>query len=457
MPEAPSSLPPSRSLPRHPRRGRARPGGRGPPPSLARRPPAQRQAPPAAAAATRELPHRRGHVCSGGTNNTQTCCAGFPGPYRPAVPPAPPQRRRGRGAPQPAARYPVSPPAACRGEAAPAREAGRGRAALPQGRATAAPREGRQPAAAPTPPPGEQSAAEPQGLCRARGRRADPSAGLGRGKSPSGRGYSPGCGAAGARGWEEAGGRAGGRGAEPGPARSGRAVAAAAAALSRLVPPRWPGGGSPGTGGRLRPLPRRQGDGEHRTLPRPPPLRRPRFSNPPPARGARSRDTARPCRGAAAAAARDPARPSDGGAKPHPAGRQCAAAAPLGGCRALRPAGLGPRPRPGLLSGAGGPLRVPRGARGGCGAPGAGGPGEVAVVAPRSLEVHVRECGPNASHLDHRRKPVAQRGPQADIGSHPRPFAIRVSVLAAPARVLFPPIGCPGSWTNILKPLSRQD
>lgn len=212
-----------------------------------------------------------------------------------------------------------------------------------------------------------------------------------------------------------------------------------------------------GRGGRLRPLPRRQGDGEHRTLPRPPPLRRPRFSNPPPARGARSRDTARPCRGAAAAAARDPARPSDGGAKPHPAGRQCAAAAPLGGCRALRPAGLGPRPRPGLLSGAGGPLRVPRGARGGCGAPGAGGPGEVAVVAPRSLEVHVRECGPNASHLDHRRKPVAQRGPQADVGSHPRPFAIRVSVLAAPARVLFPPIGCPGSWTNILKPLSRQD
>lgn len=248
LPEAPSSLPPSRSLPRHPRRGRARPGGRGPPPSLARRPPAQRQAPPAAAAATRELPHRRGHVCSGGTNNTQTCCAGFPGPYRPAVPPAPPQRRRGRGAPQPAARYPVSPPAACRGEAAPAREAGRGRAALPQGRATAAPRQGRQPATAPTPPPGEQSAAEPQGLRRARGRRADPSAGLGRGKSPSGRGYSPGCGAAGARGWEEAGGRAGGRGAEPGPARSGRAVAAAAAALSRLVPPRWPGGGSPGTG-----------------------------------------------------------------------------------------------------------------------------------------------------------------------------------------------------------------
>lgn len=130
------------------------------PAALPRPPPAQRQAlarrqrppgsPPATAAtyvaAARTIPKPVARVPLG--------CTDLPCP-RPGNSRRDPQRgretgaggRRRRRAPQPAARYPVSPPA-CRGDAAPARESGRGRAALPQGRATAAPREGREPAAA---------------------------------------------------------------------------------------------------------------------------------------------------------------------------------------------------------------------------------------------------------------------------------------------------------------------
>lgn len=108
------------------------------------------------------------------------------------------------------------------------------------------------------------------------------------------------------------------RGAESGPARSGRAAAAAPA-----------------------------------RAPTPPPSarrRRPRAADPPPpapglppAGHANARLS--PSVGAPAAAARDPARPGDGNEKPHPAGRQCAAAAPLGGaappaCSPPLPAGV---------------------------------------------------------------------------------------------------------------------
>lgn len=154
-------------------------------------------------------PPRR-HVRRGGSNNARTCCTGFPGPHRPAVP-----------------RQASGPRHARRGSERERGELAAG-AALQHGPAAAreSPSRGR---------PAERSAPRRQHRrCRRPGTKraqaagpAPPCAGLGPGQSRSGARYSP-----------DAALRVpglGGRGAEPGPARSGRA---AVANLGRLAPPR---------------------------------------------------------------------------------------------------------------------------------------------------------------------------------------------------------------------------
>ncbi|XP_040459803.1 basic salivary proline-rich protein 4-like [Falco naumanni] len=226
-----------------------------------------------------------------------------------------------RRAPQPAARYPVSPPAV-RGDAQPVRRPAAG--GLPCRKAGPPPPPEKQPLpggarrpTAPAPPPGEQSAARPQGLRCARGR---PSAGLGRGKRLSRRGYSPGCGAPGARaGRTPAAERVdAGRSLDPpAPARLRRLLSAASHRLAG--PAADPGNGNGGGSGpspvgketastaRCRHHPR---SAALASAPPPPPLT---------VRGAEPRYQ-RPFRGAAAAAARDAAGPRDGDARPHPGG-----------------------------------------------------------------------------------------------------------------------------------------
>lgn len=296
-----------------------------------RPPPAQRQA-PAAAPARESVPpplRHRGRLCSGGTNNTQTCCAGSPGLHRPAVPsararPAGPTERQGKGAGASSAvssQVPHQPSRQPRGQGA--GRGGAGGQPRRQAGSPPAPRSGQPPpygegrSTAPAPPPEEQSAARPQGLRCARGCRGAAPRRWARRRALLDAATHPAL-ALPCPDREIAGCRAGGRGAEPGPSRSGRA---AAAALSRLVPPRRPGG-SPRGRGRLRPLPRRQGDSEPRALRAPPPPRCPRLSSPPPPTRAGRGAALRP------AAAREPVRARDGDTKSHPAGRQCAAAAP---------------------------------------------------------------------------------------------------------------------------------
>lgn len=150
----------------------------------------------------------------------------------------------------------------------------------------------------------------------------------GAGRAPAGA-YSPGCGAPGARAGRADAGRSR---VPPAPAGLRRPPPAASQLLAAPARAKTP----PPSARKRRP---RAAD------PPPPAPRRP------PAGHANARLS--PSVGAAAAAARDPARPRDGNEKPHPAGRQCAAAAPLGGaappaCSPPLPAGVrGPcRARP---------------------------------------------------------------------------------------------------------------
>lgn len=158
----------------------------------------------------------------------------------------------------------------------------------------------------------------------------------GEGRAPSRRGYSPGSGSPGARAGTNAGGRAGGRtrgGAWTRPLRpgcGGRPQPPRTASLARRQPP--------GTGAAPTPPPsarRRRAPGAAGPAPAPlpspqhpssasgggaEPRYRPLFTAEPPRqlRGTRpGRETAR--------------------RKPHPAGRQCAAAAPLGGAERCAP------------------------------------------------------------------------------------------------------------------------
>lgn len=257
-------------------------------------------------------------------------------PQEPPHPHAPPPRRRGEQCPdllrfprpetregpgQRAARQPAARPRRARRR----RRAGRPGAHCPRppppgpaaaARCPAGPR-GSRPAAAAAAP---CSSAAARGTKRGLAAGPAPRSGLRRGKSLRPGAYSPGCGAPGARpGWRlEAGGRAdAGRSRDP-PARSGRARSAS---LARRRPP--------ARGGRLRPLPCQQGDGG---LPGPPPRRcspRLRGAEPPaPASFFPCLLLSLPpsrCAGPGPAASRR------GEAPPRPGGRQCAAAAPLGG------------------------------------------------------------------------------------------------------------------------------
>lgn len=345
-------------------------GGRRPPAPAAR----TKAGPGEAAAATRESPPAAAATSVAAARTIPEPVARVPLRRADLQCPRPgnsrrdPQRGRETGGGERRSQPPGTPPA-CRGDAAPAGQAGRGRAALPQGRATAAPREGREPAAA------RRSGASPQlqrrrpgnkarpgrRACAAPGAAGPPLCGAGAREEPRRTRLLTGLRRSGCPGWEDAGGREGGRGAEPGPTRSGQA---AAAALSRLVPPRWPGG-SPRGRRQLRPLPRRQGNSEQRALPGPgpPPLPCPSPRSPPaPACGARSRGTARHFPRSRRGSCAGPGRPRRRQREAPPQRETMRRRRPARGCRALRCAPQASAPpgppsrRPGLLSVAAGPL-----------------------------------------------------------------------------------------------------